>query len=100
VAEPEGTLRERMRRTLARESLTALELSHRLSATEREIEAAIPHVERSVKAAGGRLKVTPPECSACGYVFQERTRARKPSRCPQCRATRVRAPRFSVAQRD
>lgn len=94
-----GTLRERIRRELAKgEPLSTHELSGRLKATERDIAAAIPHVEKSVEASGGRFLTLPPECAACGFVFQERTRATKPGRCPECRATRVRQARFVVEE--
>jgi predicted Zn-ribbon and HTH transcriptional regulator len=93
-----GTLRERIRRELASGELGVRDLSQRLAATEREIADAIPHVARSVEASGGRLVVSPAACAACGFRFEGRSRAGKPSRCPECRATRIGAPRFRLEE--
>ncbi|HEV8267636.1 MAG TPA: transcriptional regulator [Thermoanaerobaculia bacterium] len=99
AAEREGTLRERIREALRAEEKTARDLSQLLRETERVILDAIPHVERTVKASGGRLVVAPSECAGCGFVFDKRERVGKPSRCPKCRATRVTPPRFKVVEK-
>jgi transcriptional regulator len=94
--EPSGTLRENVRRALLEGELSVRELSQRLGASEREVVDALPHVARSVEAAGDVFVTLPAECAGCGFVFAKRARAGKPSRCPECRATRVRPPRFRV----
>ena len=97
--ERDGTLRERIREALRDEEKTVRDLSQILRETERVVVDALPHVERSVEASGSRFLVTPAECAGCGFVFEERRRAGKPSRCPKCRATRVKAPRFRVEEK-
>jgi predicted Zn-ribbon and HTH transcriptional regulator len=93
-----GTVRERIRAALREKALTVREISQALSVTERVVVDALPHVVRSVEASGGTFITSPAECAACGFVFGERTRPGKPSRCPRCRATRVRPPRFRVEE--
>ena len=91
-----GTERERIRAALVEASLTVRELSQKLSIAERDVVAALPHVTRSAESAGDSFVVTPADCAACGFVFRERSRPGRPSRCPSCRATRVRPPRFRI----
>jgi transcriptional regulator len=91
------TIREAIASALREEPLTARELSERLSIAEREVAPHLAHLGRSVSARGERLLQEPPRCLSCGFVFSERARATKPGRCPECRATRVAPPRFSIA---
>jgi predicted Zn-ribbon and HTH transcriptional regulator len=91
------TIREAIASALREEPLTARELSERLSIAEREVAPHMAHLERSVRAGGERLVLEPPRCLSCGFVFSERARPTKPGRCPECRATRVAPPRFSIA---
>ncbi|MEO6324972.1 MAG: transcriptional regulator [Thermoanaerobaculia bacterium] len=98
-AEDDGTVRERIRAALALKTLTVRELSQQLSVSERDVVESLPHVTRSVEAAGDSFVVSPAECAGCGFIFKERSRPGKPSRCPSCRATRVRPPRFHIEER-
>lgn len=91
-----GTERERIRASLKEKALTVREISQLLRLPERAVVDALPHVARSVESSGGSFVVVPAECAACGFVFGERTRPGKPSRCPACRESRVRPPRFRV----
>lgn len=53
-------------------------------------------VEHAVRSSGMKLRITPAECEACGFVFQGRTRLSGPSRCPQCRSERITSPTFTL----
>jgi predicted Zn-ribbon and HTH transcriptional regulator len=75
---------------------SAHELSEVLGVAEREIVPHLEHLERSLKNENERLIVEPCECAACGFVFRERDRLTRPGKCPHCRATRVRPPRFRI----
>ncbi|HMF94098.1 MAG TPA: hypothetical protein VKE96_07390 [Vicinamibacterales bacterium] len=50
---------------------------------------------RSARAAGHRIIVVPARCRVCGFTFGE-DRLIKPSRCPQCRESRIFEPQISV----
>ena len=72
------------------------DLRHDLSLTVKILEEDLRHVERSVRAAGHRLVVTPARCEACDFVFKS-TAFHPPGRCPSCRERRIAGPWFRVA---
>ncbi len=68
--------------------VTPFELSGILRVSERE---AAFHLEHALESASGRftVEVEPAHCRSCGFVFRDRKKVTKPSRCPRCKATRV-----------
>ncbi|HLL00613.1 MAG TPA: transcriptional regulator [Myxococcaceae bacterium] len=76
--------------------LTARELSGAVGIPEKDVAEHLLHLDKSLKALGGRLEVLPAECLACGFVFRDRKRFTRPGACPQCRATRIDAPAFRL----
>lgn len=91
------TVREAIVEHLRRTRLSVAELSALVGATERDVVDHLTHIERSVEGRpGARFVVDPPRCLACGFDFEGRTRARRPGKCPQCRATRISYPSFSI----
>src|SRR5688572_30155036 len=91
---PERTRTDRaaLREALASgEPLTVRELSQLAGLSEAAVEKHLEHLEKSVKAEGGKLVIGPPECLACGFVFEGRRRVTRPGKCPECRATRIAA---------
>jgi hypothetical protein len=94
------TLRRRIISLLWKEELDARGLSRELGIKEKEVYEHLRHVERSVAAAGGRFITTPSECLLCGYVFEDRRRLNRPSRCPVCRRSKLQSPSFRVVIPD
>lgn len=89
---PERTRTDRtaLREALAcGEPLTVRELSQLAGLSEDAVERHVEHLERSIVAEGGALVFGPPECLACGFVFEGRRRVTRPGKCPACRATRI-----------
>ena len=43
-----------------------------------------------------RFVLEPAACSDCGFVFRDRTRFTKPSRCPTCRSEGITGPRYGI----
>jgi predicted Zn-ribbon and HTH transcriptional regulator len=78
---------------------TARELSERLSLREKDVLEHVGHLARSLRVEGLELAVTPAECLACGFAFEQRERLTTPSRCPKCKSERVRPPAFSIVAR-
>ncbi|MDY7225870.1 transcriptional regulator [Hyalangium rubrum] len=76
--------------------LTARELSAAVGISEKDVAEHLVHLDKSLKALGGRLQVVPAECLACGFVFRDRTRFTRPGACPKCRATRIDPPAFRL----
>lgn len=73
--------------------LGAKELSARLGLSEKQVLEHLEHLRRTHKK---RFRIESARCAACGHVFEGRERLTKPGRCPSCRATRIRPPRFSL----
>jgi transcriptional regulator len=71
---------------------TVKELSRELSLSEKEL---VPLLEKLGQSRGG-LCIEPARCIGCGFEFRGRSRAARPSRCPECRSERIALPRFWV----
>jgi predicted Zn-ribbon and HTH transcriptional regulator len=72
------------------------ELSRELGVSEKDLPDAIEKLKRSLSHSGETLHQTAPRCVACGFEFEARTRARRPSRCPRCSSERLTKPRFRI----
>lgn len=91
-----GTIRQQLLDLLSRNAMDSRTLSQQLSITEKEVLSHLPHLSRSAKSKGRRLKIHPAECLKCGFRFEARTRFTKPGRCPRCRETHLAPPLFSI----
>ena len=92
-ADRHDTLRHEMRALLGEESLTARELSERLSIPELEV---LEHLEHLRIAFRGSFVLEPALCMACGFSFKKRERLKGPGRCPVCRSEHIAEPRFAI----
>lgn len=90
------TPRETLRALLLEQTCTLREASQALHISEREVADHLTHLERSARARGERIVQEAPRCLSCGFVFEGRSRARRPGKCPQCRGGRISQPRFSI----
>jgi predicted Zn-ribbon and HTH transcriptional regulator len=71
-------------------------LSTALSVKEKEIYSHLAHVERTATSGRQRFIIHPSRCIACGFVFEKRKRLTRPSRCPQCKSSRLSQPFFEI----
>ena len=94
------TIRQRMVALLSQSDMTAGDLSQALGIREREVFDHLSHIARTAAAQGGRLAVLPFLCLTCGWVFEERKRFTRPSRCPRCKKSHLETPvyRLSLAR--
>jgi len=90
------TIRQGLISLLSGREMDARELSQELGLKEKEIYGHLVHVERTVAASRGRFVITPSRCLLCGYVFEDRRRLTRPSRCPQCRRSKLQSPSFRI----
>ena len=97
LSERHATIRSKLRQVLGEGPLTARELSARVGISEKEVAGHLAHLARSLRQSGERLRVEPTRCLACGFVFKDRTRLDKPSRCPECKSERLAPSRFVIA---
>ena len=86
--ERSATIRQDIIELMKRGPVTPFDLSGLLRVSERE---AIFHLAHALETAGAKYRIesTPAHCKSCGFVFKERRKVAKPSRCPECKATRV-----------
>lgn len=90
------TLRERLMDLLQAGEYDAYDISQALRIQEKEVYLHLPHIAKTLASRRQRLKIAPAACIFCGFTFRERTRLKKPGRCPACRSERIRPPRFSI----
>ncbi len=90
------TVRRLITSMLEQRPATALEISKNVRISEKEVYEHLPHVGRSAASKEKLLKIHPPECFKCGFVFTGRTRFKPPGRCPECKSTRTSRPGFEI----
>ena len=90
------TLRQQMMALLDGSEQSAAELAAALRIKEKEVCEHLAHISRSLSAAGLKLNIRPAECRNCGFVFADRKRFTRPSRCPRCKSTYLEVPLFGI----
>ena len=90
------TIRQEMISLLSQGWCSARDLSQTLRIQEKEVYSHLSHIARSMVSKHHRVEVTPPECLSCGYVFKDRKRFTRPSRCPRCKAERIGHPKYQI----
>jgi len=91
------TLRSELRDALRTgEWSTIRELSQALRASERDLYDHLEHLARSLSHSGEQLEIEASRCLACGFELEERTRFKRPGRCPMSKSTRIAPPRFRI----
>ena len=91
------SLRHRIIALLRAREMDARELSRELGIKEKEVYDHLVHVERSAAATSATFILTPSQCLLCGYVFEDRRRLTRPSRCPKCKRSKLQSPSFRIA---
>ena len=91
------TARQRMVELLTGSRLSSYQLAQLLGIAERQVEDHLTHVVKTVsRDRRKRFVLEPSACQDCGFVFRDRTRLTKPSRCPRCRSEGITAPRYGI----
>src|SRR3954464_2729379 len=88
------TLRKDLLSYLSQEPRSVSRLARELRLPRAEVEDALRHMIRSARAAGHRILVVPARCRACGFTFDQ-DKLTKPSRCPECKESRIFEPQTS-----
>ena len=91
------TIRQKITALLTETEMDARELSRAVGIKEKEVYEHLAHINRSLAAKGGKLAVRPSECLNCGYVFNDRRRLTRPSRCPRCRQSQITSPVYHIS---
>ncbi|HKB13636.1 MAG TPA: hypothetical protein VKD69_23375 [Vicinamibacterales bacterium] len=90
------TLRKDLLEYLSHEPRSVSRLARELRLPRADVEDALRHMIRSARAAGHTILIEPARCRACGFTFGE-DKLTRPSRCPQCKESRIFEPQISVA---
>jgi hypothetical protein len=96
VPERKTTIRAHLRAVLSNGPLTAREISTRVGISEKDVAGHLEHLKRSLKPGGERLEIQHAWCHACAFVFKDRARLDKPSRCPRCKGQRLAPARYGI----
>jgi predicted Zn-ribbon and HTH transcriptional regulator len=88
------TRRQQIIEILENQKTTAQHLANIFEATLNDIIEDLQHIEKSIKPK--KLKVIPAHCKSCNFVFKERSRVSKPSKCPRCRSEWIEAQMFWI----
>lgn len=94
---PERTPRQRIIDLLTGTRLSTHQLAHMLGIPERQVEDHLAHVVKTMsRDPTRRFILEPSTCPDCGFVFRNRTRLTRPSRCPVCRGEGITPPRYGI----
>ncbi len=93
----ERTPRQRIMDLLTVTPLSSRRLAEIVGISERQVEDHLSHIVKSVaRARSRRFRLAPSECQDCSFVFRDRSRITRPSRCPRCRSEAITEPRYSI----
>lgn len=94
------TPRQRIKDLLFVTPLSARRIAEIIGVSERHVEDHLRHIVKTV-AQDRTLKfvLDPSVCKDCDFVFRDRHRLTRPSRCPHCRSEAITEPRYSIERR-
>src|SRR5215471_7452348 len=96
----ERTPRQRIRDLLEITPLTSRRIAEVVSISERQVEDHLIHIVKSVaRDRTLRFILEPPACKDCDFIFRERERLTRPSRCPKCHSQAISEPRYSIERK-
>ena len=88
------TRRQQIIEILEKQKSTAQHLTNIFETTLKDILEDLEHIGKSIKPK--KLKTIPAYCKSCNFVFKERDRVSKPSKCPRCKSEWIEAQIFWI----
>lgn len=93
----ERTTRQRIIELITGTRLASHQLAQMLGIPERQVEEHLPHIVKTIARDKTRTFILDPaRCQDCDFVFRNRTKLTRPSRCPHCRSEAIAAPRYGI----
>lgn len=93
------TARQRIIELLTDTRLSSRQLAQMVGLPERQIEEHLTHIVKTIaRDRTKRFVLEPAMCPDCDFVFRERTKLTRPSRCPRCRGESTTAPRYGIEE--
>ena len=86
------TLRQELIAMLKESRHTVGSLSQAVRKQQAEVLEHLVHMQKAEQ-----LVIEPAECLKCGYVFNDRKRIKKPSKCPKCKGTYIEEPLYVIS---
>lgn len=94
---PERTLRQRIIELISGTRLSSRQLAQLLGISERQVEDHLTHVVKTLaRDRMRRFVLDPSVCQDCGFIFRDRTRLTRPSRCPLCHGESITSPQYGI----
>jgi predicted Zn-ribbon and HTH transcriptional regulator len=82
------TLRRDFVKMLSAQPRSVSSIAREMRLDRGDVEDHLRHAIRSARAAGHQVIIEPAKCKQCGFTFSE-DKLSKPSKCPECRGTRL-----------
>jgi len=96
----ELTIRQLIMQSITGTLYSSRQLAELVGVPERQVEDHLTHITKSVaRDRTRRFVLEPSRCRDCGFVFRDRTRLTRPSRCPRCRSEAISPPRYGIELR-
>jgi len=89
------TLRHNLLKMLSAQPRSVSSIAREMGLDRGDVEDHLRHAIRSARAAGHQVIIEPAKCKQCGFTFGE-DKLSKPSKCPECRGTRLYEPQISI----
>ena len=94
---PERTPRQRIIDVITGTRLSSHQLAQMVGIPERQVEEHLTHVVKTIARDKTRQFILEPSrCQDCDFIFRDRWRLTRPSRCPHCRSEGITAPRYGI----
>ena len=88
------TRRQQIIEILQQNKQAAQQLANYFQTTLKEILEDLEHIQKSIKPK--KFKIAPSYCKSCNFVFRERSKVSKPSKCPRCKSEWIEAQMFFI----
>lgn len=89
------TRREEIIEMLKKGAMSAQDIANIYKTIAKDIEEDLHHIAKTIKP-DFELKMYPARCVACGFEFKERSKIKRPSKCPKCKNESIEAPVFKI----
>jgi predicted Zn-ribbon and HTH transcriptional regulator len=88
------TIRQQIAEML-RQPRTMSSIAHELKLTREDVEDHLKHLLKSAKTADQDVRIEPARCRSFGFTFPK-DKFTKPSKCPECKGTRLYEPLVQI----
>ncbi len=90
------TRRKEMIEMLEEGARSLKELADHFGVDVRDITKDLYHISQTVKSQHKKFKRKWAECNSCGFVFKDRQKFTRPTKCPRCKSEDITEPVFSI----